>query len=290
MTFVGKILVIVIMVFALFFLALSTVVFTTEMNWSDHVKKLNADITTLKGEKARLEGEVGTQKTLVSQAKDEMDKASKAYESQLKTLREDNNRRQEEITKQRTNVETALQQVDAAQKEASARIEEAGVLKKNLATVQQQRDEFKLQKTDLDQQILQLKRELEVAQSNNKNLRDRVAVYSGFLQKIGQPTDVKVLQAQGGAAPPELPVEGEVARVSPDNRRVQLTVDSNDGLVVGNVLDLFSTTPTAEYLGKVEIISVDVNQSVGRVAGGKTVHGKKIKEGDHVTSQIKRRG
>ena len=37
MTFVGKILVIVIMVFALFFLAVSAVVFTTEKNWKDEV-------------------------------------------------------------------------------------------------------------------------------------------------------------------------------------------------------------------------------------------------------------
>ena len=41
MTFVGKILVVVIMVFALFFLAVSTVVFSTAKNWKDETAKLS---------------------------------------------------------------------------------------------------------------------------------------------------------------------------------------------------------------------------------------------------------
>lgn len=289
MTFVGKILVIVIMVFALFFLALSTVVFTTEVNWSARVTEQNTQIGKLKDEKTRLIADVGSQKTALDEAKNSLTTATKKFEQDLKDLTEQNSRRQDEVTKQRTAVETALQQVDAFQKEAQARIDEANVLRKNLETVQKQRDEFKLLKTDLDQTILQLKRDLEVAQTNNKDLRERVSVYSSRLRELGQSDDVAEIKGRGTVSP-TYPVEGEIVKVSPDNRTVEISLGSNDGLAVGNVLDLYSVNPTAEYLGKIQITSVDVQQSVGRVVGGKTIHGKKIKGGDHVTSQIKRRG
>ncbi len=48
MTFVGKILVVVLMVFALIFLALSTVVFSTSVNWKTEVTRLNAAKTKLR--------------------------------------------------------------------------------------------------------------------------------------------------------------------------------------------------------------------------------------------------
>ena len=48
MTFVGKILVIVIMAFSLLFLALSTVVFTTSRNWMVATKKEQEEVDKLK--------------------------------------------------------------------------------------------------------------------------------------------------------------------------------------------------------------------------------------------------
>jgi hypothetical protein len=81
---------------------------------------------------------------------------------------------------------------------------------------------------------------------------------------------------------------GEVKRVDPSNRRVEITIGSDDGLVPGHELYLFRTTPRPEYLGKITIISVDPDQSVGRV-NGTTFQGKKIQEGDIVSSTIKPR-
>ena len=50
MTFVGKILVIVIMVFALFFLAISTVVYSTATNWKEETKKQKDQVNKLRTE------------------------------------------------------------------------------------------------------------------------------------------------------------------------------------------------------------------------------------------------
>ncbi len=285
MTFVGKILVIVIMVFALFFLALSTVVFTTEVNWKKQVTDLNDTKKKLEDEKRRLKAEVDTQSANLTQAKDVAAKAEKGFRDQIKTLTDDNTRRGTEITTQRTSVESALQEVKKAQDEAEARISESNILRQNLQTVQNQRDEFRLQKTELDQKIIILQRELEVAQANNKNLRERVAALSNQAIKAGLRTDVSV----SGTIPPPPDVEGEVLRVDPKGTTIEISIGKDDGLIEGHELVVYRTKPTPEFIGKVRILSVDPDQATAKVIGS-TLHGKKIQEGDNVANKIRPRG
>lgn len=285
MTFVGRILVFVIMAFALFFLALTTVVFQTEQNWKTRVSALLEEKTKWQQEQLRLKGELDTQTTNVEVAKKDAQEAEKKFKTELKDLDDQNKRRQQEITQQRTATETALQETAKAQAEAEARIAEATVLRANLEKVQNQRDEFKLQKTELDQQILMLKRELEVATNNNKNLREKATLLGTALRNANLSDDVERLK--GLEAPPV--VEGEVVAVDGKNQNVEISIGSNDGLKVGHTLDLYRLSPSPEYLGKIQITTVDVQQAVGRVIG-KTLHGKKIQEGDHVSTKISRGG
>jgi hypothetical protein len=69
---------------------------------------------------------------------------------------------------------------------------------------------------------------------------------------------------------------------------LEITIGADDGLVVGHELYLYRVSPSPEYLGKVKIISVDPDQAVAKVVGN-TYMGKKIKEGDIVSSTIKPR-
>jgi hypothetical protein len=285
MTFVGKILVIVIMVFALFFLALSTVVFTTSVDWKSEVTKLNDAKKKVTDEKNRLENNLKDAAAKFEVAQNEAQKAEVDFKAKIKSLTEQNSQAQTEITEQRKSVEVALEQVKAAQDEAEARIGESNVLRDNLKTVQDQRDAYLLQKTDLNQRIIILERELQVAQNNNKDLRDRVAVLSGALNKAGLSSDV--VTYQGLLAPPD-DVEGVVTRVDASNQIVEISIGKDDGLVVGHELVLFRTKPSPEYLGKVKIISVDPDRASARVIG-KTYLGKKIQENDSVATKIRPR-
>jgi len=65
-----------------------------------------------------------------------------------------------------------------------------------------------------------------------------------------------------------------------------LTIGSDDGLAPGHELFLFRTKPRPEYLGKIRVTTVDPDQAVGVVVGN-TIQGKKIKEGDSVSSTIR---
>jgi uncharacterized protein YlxW (UPF0749 family) len=285
MTFVGKILVVVLMVFAILFLAMSTVVFTTSTNWKARTVALREEITKKDDALRRLQAELQTQKANLGSAQQAFEKDKSDFTKQIKSLSDENVRRQEEITKQRTAIETALENVQSTSKEAEARIAEATKLRELLTEVQRQANEFKLQKTDLDQQIVLLKRDLEVASANNSNLRNSVTVLQSNLKKAGLESDPNKLN--GLAVPPD--VEGQVLKVDAKNTTIEISIGSNDGLVPGHELDVYRVSPSPEYIGKVRIVETDPNRSTARVIG-KTLYGKKIQEGDNVTTKIRPRG
>jgi hypothetical protein len=281
MTFVGKILVIIIMVFALFFLAITTVVFTTETNWKakaagqgDQIKKLNEGVNTAKAEAEARTTELGKlQETQKAQLN--------AWAAEKANLESQNKARQDEIQEQRTALEVALQKSLVAIREAEANKSETDLLRKQLHEVQQQANEYKLRQTDLNDQIRLLQRDVEVAKNNNKNLREQVAVLSTVLRSHNLSADTaRITRADN---PPE--VDGHVNKVD-NNNRVEISIGSDDGLVEGNTLYVYRTAqPEPGYIGRIQIDAVDPDQAVGHVIN-RTVQGRKIKEGDIVTTKI----
>lgn len=286
MTFVGKILVIIIMAFALFFLAISTVVFTTSKNWKAEADELNTQLNTLRQEKNAADARYAEADVALKNAQDLMQEQTGILDSRIAEIQRLNEQAQQELTEQRTTAATAQQKVQTALDEAEARRQETDQLRELLAQVQQQANEFKLRQTELNEEILQLRRYLETAQKNNRELLERVGLYSNVIRRAGLSDDVSTIRGVS-TAPPD--VEGLILQVDPNNRRVVFSLGSDDGLVVGHELEMFRTQPNAEYLGKIRIEALDPNRGVGTVIGN-TVQGKKIQEGDLVSTQIRPRG
>jgi hypothetical protein len=282
MTFVGKILVIIIMVFALFFLAITAVVFTTETNWKaqaakqgDQIKKLNETVNTTKAETESVTAELAKIKNAHKAELGLWDTAKANLETQ-------NKQRQNEITEQRSALEKAVDNTRILVQEAEARKKEADLLRTTLDGVQKQSNEFKLRQTDLNDEIRVLQRELEVAKNNNKSLRERVALLTTVLRTHNLSADTaRIARADN---PPD--VEGQVERIDVTGNRLEISIGSDDGLVEGNTLVVYRTAqPDPGFIGNIKIDAVDPDKAVAHVIG-KTVQGKKIKEGDIVTTKI----
>jgi hypothetical protein len=284
MTFVGKILVIVIMVFAVIFLGISTVVFTTHTNWKTATAEQKKKVDELTRKSSDLTSALDVAKKDLDTAKTEHTASIAQSESRNKTLQDEIAKANTELTAARTELEQTVQNAKTALLEAEARRNETDKLREQKSAVEKQANEFKLKQAELNDRIRELERILETATKHNTDLRERVAKFSALLRQNGLSDDIS--QIKGVESPP--PVVGEVKRVDPSNRRVELSIGSDDGLVVGHELFLFRQTPRPEYLGKITIISVDPDQAVGRV-NGTTYQGKKIKEGDLVSSTIKPR-
>ncbi len=208
----------------------------------------------------------------------------KQLNDRIKLLEDENGRAQQQITQARTEVGNAQANAKIALEDADSRRKETSQLRDQKSAVEKQANEFKLKQAELNDRIRELERILETATKNNSDLRERVAKFSTLLRQNGLSDDISRIKGMESAPP----VVGEVKRVDPSNRRVEITIGSDDGLVVGHELFLYRQNPRPEYLGKITIIAVDPDQAVGRV-NGTTYQGKKIQEGDLVSSTIKPR-
>jgi hypothetical protein len=283
MTFVGKILVLVITALALVFLGISTVVFSTATNWKAAtdaqkkiVQKLQAETNDLKSKMAGLEQD----KTAAETAHKD---AVKVQENKIAGLQSEIDQARKDKEQSVTALEVAQQSAKTALDEAAAFKQETDLLREQKSAVEKQANEFKLRQTELNDKIRELTRMLETATNNATDLRDRVARFQTLLRRNGLSDDIATVK--GTDTPPA--VQGQVARVE-DNKSLEITIGSDDGLVPGHELYLYRTTPRPEYLGRVKVISVDPDQAVVRIIGA-TVQGKKIKEGDIVSSTIRPR-
>jgi len=284
MTFVGRILVLIITALALVFLGVSTVVFTTATNWKvakdAETKKVNDLQNKTRDLTAQLEG-----------AKQENAKAVESHKAALKqqenivvALEARIKDATDEITASRARLEDAIESSKLALQDSSARKSETDLLREQKSAVEKQGNEYKLRQTELNDEIRELKRMLETATNNANDLRDRVARFSTLLRSRGLSDDIT--SVKGMENPP--PLQVEVSRVAVDNRTIEFTGGSDEGVVPGHEMFLYRLLPQPEYLGKIKVISVDPDQSVGRVIGS-TINGKKIKEGDIVSSTIRPR-
>jgi uncharacterized protein YlxW (UPF0749 family) len=284
MTFVGKILVIVIMAFALLFLGISTVVFSTAKNWMVATKAEQAKVDDLNKKLNDAKAGVESAKKGLEDAKGQFDTEKKNLENRLATLDDDNKRNVAQLTAVRGQVAVAEQTAKSTLEEVSAKRDQTVQLRTMISGVEKQANEYKLHQAELNDRIRELERQLETATKNNSDLRERVAKFSTLLQKNGLSTDIS--QIKGLESPP--PVQGEIKRVDPTNREMEITIGSDDGLVVGHELYLYRISPRPEYLGKVVVVAVDPDQAVVKIVG-QPYMGKKIKEHDIVSSSVKPR-
>ena len=285
MTFVGKILVIIIMACSLLFLGISTVVYTTSTDWHDKTTKEQAKVTELQKKQSDAQGAIEANKVDLATAKAEHEAAKKQLSDQLAVVEGDKERALAEMNEARKEAAVAAQTTKTSLDQAQFLKNETVQLREQKSAVEKQANEFKLRQTELNDRIRELSRMLETATNNAKDLRQRVASLTAVVRKNG------LSEAPGQDAGPESapPVQGEVARTDAQNRQFEITIGSDDGLVVGHQLFIYRTKPSAEYLGKATVISTDPDRSVIRVIGT-PVQGKKVKEGDIVSSTIRPRG
>jgi uncharacterized protein involved in exopolysaccharide biosynthesis len=282
MTFVGRILVFTILIFALVMLGISTVVFTTEKNWkaakeaeAKRVSELQTKLTAAQTDVKKVEADLAAARAAAAAETKARDQEIAKLEAETKTA-------QDQATQANTALGVAEQNAKIALEEADSKRKEVEQLRQQRADVEKQANEYKLRQTELNDKIRELERAKETLENNTKDLRERTARLATALRSHGLSDDPSAYAAI--ESPPA--VEGEVVRVR--GNRVELSIGSDDGLVPGHEIYLFRTKPRPEYLGKVKIMSVDPDRAVGQVIG-RTVQGKKIQEGDLVSSTIRPR-
>ena len=281
MTQVGKILVLAIVGFSLVFLGISITVFTTSKNWKEETRKEVDELKKFQKNLADAKAQVDATKKELADSQSQVATTTKQLNGEISKLEDRTRLNQTEIRDARGKLVTFQEDAKSALAESAFRRQESQLLRTQISADEKQANEFKQRQTELIDRIRELESVMDLATHNNSSLREKIALFTALLQKNGASTDIS--QIQGTETPPK--VEGLIKRVDATNRRVEITIGSDDGLVVGHELNLYRTKPRAEFLGKIQIIAIDPNQAVGVVVG-KTYQGKKLKAGDIVSSTI----
>jgi len=282
MTFVGKILVILIMAFSLVFLGISTVVFTTATNWKDRSTKQAGEIQKIQGQVRDAQAKVTDAEAKLKTAIEEHSAAVKQRETRIADLEKQVKDAESEMTAARSQLETAQNNAKVALTEATARKGQIDVLSETLSKAQNQANEFNAQNIELTDRIRILERQKATAEQNAKSLRDLTGRVTAFLRMKNIPME-NIDKLDPNSVPPT--VEGKVTELEPTRRRMEISIGSDDGLASGQELYVFRLQPRAEYIGKVKIVSVYPDKAVAEVIGN-TVNGKKVQENDIVSSTL----
>jgi len=280
MTFVGKILVILIMAFSLVFLGISTVVFTTATNWSEKSKKQAESITKVQTQLRDAQARLTDAETKLDQAKKDQDKVLAERKTRIDDLTKQVADAEGEMTQARSQLEVAQNNAKVALAEATARKGQIDTLNETLGKAQTQANQFSAQNIELTDQIRILEREKATAEQNAKDLRNFNSRAISYLNKMGVAPD-KINSLDPTSVPPA--VEGKVTELDATKRSMEISIGSDDGLAVGQELYVFRVQPRAEYIGKIKIASVYPDKAVAVVIGN-TVGGKKVQENDIVSS------
>jgi DNA polymerase III alpha subunit (gram-positive type) len=280
MTFVGKILVILIMAFSLVFLGVSTVVFSTANNWKTQSEVLTKKTQELKKSLDSAKAQLALAETQLKTAKDEHTKQLAEKQKVIDDKTKQATDAEALMAEDRSKLETALKNAQVSLDEATARKKEIDTVLETLAKAQQQANEFNAQNVELKDNIRVLERSKATAEQNNKDLRKFNMSAISYLRQKGIPIE-NIEKLDPDKVPP--PVEGLVKELNATRRTMEITIGSDDGLAVGQELYVFRIQPRAEYIGKIKIVTVYPDKAVADVIGN-TVNGKKVQEGDIVSS------
>ncbi len=170
-TFIGKILVIVIMVVSLIFLGISTVAYSTSKNWLTASGPDTKKIDELKKKLQTVQQDVDTAKKGLEDAKAAVDAETKVLTGRLATLEEENKRDLEKIAASREQLVTAQKTARETLDEVQAKREQIQKLHQQQIAVDKQASEYRRYQTELNDRVRELERILEPANKHRAELK-----------------------------------------------------------------------------------------------------------------------
>jgi hypothetical protein len=277
MNLLGKIFVIVILIMSLVFMGLAMAVYATHKNWKQVSDKLNDSLSKAKAENEQLvtahnreTDELKRENTAQLQQAAKLEAERVALTDRLAQVQAE---RDNLVQNQRDHI-AALASTQAINKGLG---DEVTRLRDQIKTVQLARDNLFKKALDATEAVQQASGEYNRMRELNEQLTKEVAGQRVVMQANSINPDTP----PGSVVPT---VEGVVSKIErkAGGQLVEVTIGDDDGLKVGNTLDIYRGS---KYLGRVEIIETSPDKSVGRV--DRQFQQGQIQEGDRVATRIK---
>ncbi len=303
MTTVGKILVILMLVFELGVAALCAFVYAAHTNWAESSRKYQnnfnmaeADNKVYKEDNEKLRkkdeerekqlkkvGKVQAQGDATQQIQSMMDAKDAAVErlnTDLKAakdalvLEQNKTAEQDSTTKALQLAEKQRQaQLEFMTKELKDARDEIGRLRTDLAAAKMDKATADAKYFTMKDRADQVEKQFAALIAENTKLKNSGGTTAGTTTVPVSPNTPNL---------PAFPIEGKVSKVTADGDLVQITVGSDSGLVKGHTLYAFRFSPKPQYLGQIRLVTVDAKVAVGQIMGKAS---SALQPGDTVSSR-----
>jgi chromosome segregation ATPase len=290
MHFVGKILVILVLILSIMFMAFAGVVYNAQISWRAEAQKqkglLDKEAGKHKDDLAdyeRFKTEMNVKLTAAVQQAAQVEAANKGLLADIDRLKK-------EIGDLSVARKTATEQSLIANEEAAARNEESVNLRGLNHEQAIARDaEFNL-RLKLEDQLHSLQLDLDAARLKNKVLLSDISTLRQALEGAGLSSDVKELAGRNSPPPP---VEGIIQEVKTPKRQgaselVEISLGSDQGLKKGHEMTVYRSGLNkgahGKYLAKIVIVNTYPDKAVGQVIEGS--RNGVIQKGDNVTTKL----
>jgi hypothetical protein len=285
MNIIGKIFVFAVFVMSLVFMSFAIALFSTHTNWREEITrpadqvqagkplgyKLQLDEAkkereTLTAEIAKLTAEVAASEAARDQIVAKIQTALGEKDKELQALRKDKDAREDEREKAQTELAMTRTELEKATKTVEG-------LRDDIRGMQEKVDEQVTRTAKLAGELHEKESFLEIATERKAQLEKQVA-------------NARLLLKQHGLAIESLPRDhvptagGVVTAVADDS--IEVTLGGDDGVQMGHFLEVYRDD---EYLGRVQVISVKPDRSVGRVI--REFKRGDIQPGDRVATRLK---
>lgn len=284
MTFVGKILVVMHLLFSVLFMAFAGAVFTAQKNWradseakATQLAKAQADLRDastqlqdLQNQKAAAEADLNNKITQLSGEATSLKNENQSLDAENKQLL--------------ASLDAVRTQSQLSADEAGERVQEAQLQRERNAELRSSRDQQVEQVRTLADEVFGLKLQLQATRDRYEALLRDNATMRSFLASKGLPTDPKQMLVNTQPAEPLVAV---VMDIRPGERgaseMVQISAGTDDGLEIGHRLTLFRDS---KYLGQIELTYVTPDLAVGSVIPDLKAKNAVIQKGDNATTKF----
>lgn len=276
MNWLGKVFVVLILIMSVIFMALSMAVYATHKNWKAVADNLQ---NQLQQEQAKSEQLTTAHNRRVEELDAEKEAASQQVaklESERVSLVDRNVQIQTELDGLRQKEKEQLAAVSATQELNKGLTTEVSGLRQQIRTEQQARDSAVAATMTATEDLHQVKNEYETARERNNQLVKQVSGMTHVMREKG----INPATEPGSVVPAVNGVVSQIRRAG-GSQLVEVTIGADDGLAVGNTLEV---SRGDKYLGRIEILETSPDKSVGRV--DRRFQQGQIQENDRVATRI----
>jgi vacuolar-type H+-ATPase subunit I/STV1 len=284
MTFVGKLLTILITVCSVVFMAFAVSVYVSRTNWREEFNAEKANLEKATKDKGSLDEKVKNVAATINQEITNLASERSKFEDDLKAqqkvydqLVEDWKQAHKDVTDFEEKSKTLLTDIDKKRKNI-------GSLNSDIAALQQEKKTTDEKRFEIEQNHIELAGSYDTTAARLKDLEERAANLGVRKPQATEAAAVPARRAGNDRVNRATPIEGVILKVDPQGKFVEISIGSDDGLRKQHRLQVFRVKPQGKFVGTIEIVGTDPDRSAARILP--EFKQDTIQEGDLVAARI----